>query len=137
MAYITKEEVKNIREKLKTEFPTYKFSVTKGDSSSVYISLMVSDLNLAEDLIKGYLDKEREDEELKRIEKGHLSINHHGLTNVWSGKTLEVLEKTLTIAKSQNWYDKSDSMTDCFNVAYYIEINIGKYDRPHQVKENI
>lgn len=137
MAYISKNEVKNIREKLKKEFPKYKFSVTNKDGLGIDICLISSDLDLKKDLKKGYLDTDREQQELERIENGYLVINPYSIKDKWNGKTLEVFEKTLDIAKSQGWYDKTDSRIDYFDTAYYIDINFGKYDRPHQVKENI
>jgi hypothetical protein len=30
-------------------------------------------------------------------------------------------------------HDKSDVMTDYFNVGWYIDINIGKWDKPYKV----
>ena len=122
---------------MKKEFQKYKFSVTNKDGLGIDIWLMSSDLDLKKDLKKGYLDTDREQQELERIENGYLVINPHTIKYKWNVKTLEVFEKTLDIAKSQGWYDKTDSRIDYFDTAYYIHINFGKYDRPHQVKENI
>jgi hypothetical protein len=37
--------------------------------------------------------------------------------------------------KSQNWFDKSDSMTDYFHTAYYLSLSIGKWNKSYvQVK---
>lgn len=33
--------------------------------------------------------------------------------------------------KGTKWYDNSDMMTDYFETAYYLSINIGKYDKPY------
>ena len=42
MAFINKENVKQIREALKKEFPEIKFSVRKENFSSVYVSILKS-----------------------------------------------------------------------------------------------
>ena len=31
------------------------------------------------------------------------------------------------------WFDKSDSMTDYFHTAYFMDINIGRWDKPYQL----
>ena len=33
--------------------------------------------------------------------------------------------------KGSMWYDNSDLMTDYFDTAYYININVGRWDRPY------
>ena len=33
--------------------------------------------------------------------------------------------------KGNKWYDKSDAMVDYFDTAYYIDINIGKWNKPY------
>lgn len=33
--------------------------------------------------------------------------------------------------KGSNWFDKSDSMTDYFHVAWYLNINVGDFQRPY------
>ena len=37
--------------------------------------------------------------------------------------------------KSADWYDKSDAMTDYFNTAYYVDVNIGKWDKPYSLEK--
>lgn len=33
--------------------------------------------------------------------------------------------------KGPDWFDKSDSMTDYFHVAWYLNINVGDFQRPY------
>lgn len=33
--------------------------------------------------------------------------------------------------KGPNWFDKSDSMIDYFHVAWYLNINVGDFQRPY------
>ena len=33
--------------------------------------------------------------------------------------------------KGNKWYDKSDAMVDYFDTAYYVDINIGKWNKPY------
>ncbi len=34
--------------------------------------------------------------------------------------------------KGTKWFDKSDMMTDYFHTAYYLSINVGKWNRPYE-----
>ena len=40
----------------------------------------------------------------------------------------EVLD---TIKKAGTWYDESNAQIDYFNTAFYIDINIGRWDKPY------
>ena len=33
--------------------------------------------------------------------------------------------------KGDVWYDNSEPMTDYFNTAYYLEVNVGKWDKQY------
>ena len=35
--------------------------------------------------------------------------------------------------KSADWYDESDAQVDYFNTAYYVDINVGQWDKPYQI----
>ena len=36
--------------------------------------------------------------------------------------------------KGKGWYDKSDAMTDYFDTAYYISMNVGEWNKPYVQK---
>lgn len=132
MAHITKEEVKAIREQLKKAFPTYKFSIKNAHHSEVIISLMKSDLDLENDIVETHYSKEVSEYIKNGIDKGHFNINYYYLDRNWKGKSLDTFSKVYEIAKSQGWYDKSDSQADYFDTAYYISINVGQWDKPYE-----
>lgn len=57
--------------------------------------------------------------------------NAHG--SQYQGKTREFIEKLFAAMKGDEWYDDSDSMTDYFDTAYYMRLNVGDYDKPYKV----
>lgn len=131
MAYIKKEEVAAIRAALKAAFPSWKFSVVRDDNySGVRIAVMESPVDFA----ACYVGKSEQSfvDDLKR---GYAHINEYYLNSDWSGEALAVLKKINDIAHSQGWYDRSDSMTDYFDVAYYVWLSIGKYSKPYKIVE--
>lgn len=103
MAYITTEQVAEIRKEIKAAFPkSFKFSITKEHYSVVKVSLMESPLNF--DKTQYY-----------QHPKGHKTI-------------LRIIKEIV----NKNNFDHSDSMTDYHHVGYYSYIYLGKWDKAYQ-----
>jgi hypothetical protein len=65
--------------------------------------------------------------------KQHISVNPYWFHEHFDGKALAFLTEAMAALKGGGWYDKSDIQTDYFNTAYYIDINVGKWDKPYQL----
>jgi len=113
MAYISTQEVKNVRELLKTTFPKFKFSVSGGNSLELKVAIMSGPEDFSEVL-----------GEWKSVD-----INQYHLYQY--GKFEKLFAKMFKAMKSQNWFDESDSMTDYFHTAYYFSLSIGKWNKPY------
>jgi hypothetical protein len=90
--------------------------------------------------------------------KGSLSVNHHssvvltlksgpldfgqkaGDVNVYwidqhyTGRAREFLQKAYKILMQGNW-NNSDIQTDYFDVGWYVDIKVGRWDKPYQLTE--
>ena len=44
----------------------------------------------------------------------------------------KLIAEIIEIAKGKDYYDRSDVMTDYFDVSHYINISIGKFDKPYK-----
>lgn len=123
MAFITKSEVSEIRKELKKVFPEVKFSVTGANSSKVTVAVMSSPLDFSE------------------FEKPYVSnINYRDLEGKKNQKFFDKILNIIHTAPGnseggQEWFDKSDSMTDYFHTAFYIDISIGKWDKAYNKTE--
>lgn len=121
--YMTATELSSeIRENLKKEFPDLTFSVTK-ESYTGGRSITVA-------WMKGF--DPFTSEELR--EEGYLQINHYYIDDDKriNDAAKKVLKRAFEIANEKNW-DKSDPMSDYFNVNYYLHLHIGKWDKKYQV----
>ena len=60
-------------------------------------------------------------------------VNPYWLENDFEGLPLKVLTefKNVLFSKDNGYFDKSDIMTDYFHCAYYVDINIGTYEKPY------
>lgn len=125
MAYKSITEIsKEVKEKLKKEFPDLEFSVTK-ESYAGGQSLTVR-------WMKGF--NPFVSQEL--LEEGYIQINDKYIQDDkrLTQEAKDVLERVNIIANEDNW-DKSDRMTDYFYVNYYFHLTIGRWDKKYEVTE--
>ena len=137
MAYISTDDVKHIRNELKKELPQYKFSVVRDHHSSVTISLMKGPaFNDYE-----YFDRYNNVTKTANLSDGeHHQINQFHLEDFYGKENAEILGKIDTISRTapakngeKVWYNDSDIQTDYFDIAYYVHINVGKWNKPYEV----
>jgi hypothetical protein len=135
---------KQTRETLKKEFPACKFSVTLHKYSggrSMTIALMSADFEALKDETDAQLNHYQLTDGFDRhsgtqiihnewtvIPEGYALCNGALITR----KAWEVLQCAYEVGNADNW-DNSDSMTDYFDVNYYLHINIGKWNKPYEI----
>lgn len=62
---------------------------------------------------------------------GYKQVNVYHINDNYTGKAKEFLSKAFEILNTGN-YDNSDAQHDYFDVGHYVEIAIGKWDKPYQ-----
>lgn len=119
MAYITTEQVSQVRKEIKEAFgKEFKFSVTRQNYSSIDIALMKSPFEFA--FNSEYAQ-----------EKQYAQLNHFHLDNEgFTQEQVDMFKKVTEIAMKGN-FDKSDSQTDYFHVGWYFHLAIGKWNKPY------
>lgn len=67
-----------------------------------------------------------------RREKAHgsLDVNPYHFESHYSGKVLDFFTKIFAAMKEGNW-DKSDIQSDYFNVGWYVDVNVGRWNKPY------
>jgi hypothetical protein len=116
MAYISTEQVKSIRDQIKNAYPNYKWSISRRHHSTVAIVLQESDLPIV-----GYQD-----------------VNPYWFktSEKLDDKTKAVFTKVLAICNSvERCYDRNagDMSADYGDSTYFIDLDIGKWDKPHKI----
>ena len=136
MAYISTPEVKEKREKLKAQFPKFRFSVRRDNMSSIEVAILSGPLELPYGVIDHYKNPHeigqcsgKGDSVNQYWYKDHYKADYHIHNVLWLG----VLEKMLEIINEGNW-DESDAQTDYFNCGFYANLQIGKWNKPYEVK---
>ena len=67
---------------------------------------------------------------------GYYQANPYGNNEKYKDINLDIFNFYTELKKAMKgglWFDKSDSMTDYFHTAYYLEIHIGRSDKPYQL----
>ena len=62
---------------------------------------------------------------------GYTQVNTYNIDRHYTGIAKQFLNELVKAMKGTKWFDRSDIMTDYFHVAYYCEINIGKWNKPY------
>lgn len=56
-------------------------------------------------------------------------VNTFHISSFYEGETKDFLNELVDAMKGTTWYDRSDIMTDYFDTAYYIDVNVGAWDK--------
>jgi len=63
----------------------------------------------------------------------HMQVNLFWLDDHYTGDALQILKECSEALRAAGYYDRSDAMTDYFDTAYYMHLNIGAWDKPYQL----
>jgi hypothetical protein len=121
MAYISTEEIKEMREALKNEFNgknnrKLKLSITRRHYSTVVVSIMEGDLE---------------------FKQGYIQVNPYYLGEHWKDQpeALEVLQKITEIVngiKKKENRNAGDPYADYSDYNYYFDLHVGKWDKNYK-----
>lgn len=67
--------------------------------------------------------------------RGYLQVNTYHADSQFSGKAKKFLAEVIAAMKGPKFFDNSDAMTDYFHVSHYIDINLGKWNKPYVLEK--
>jgi len=65
---------------------------------------------------------------------GYDNVNVYHYKNHYSGKALKFLSEVIPLMNYGN-HDNSDIMADYFDIGWYVDVNIGKWDQPYLLEK--
>ena len=65
------------------------------------------------------------------FERDHINVNPYHYERHFDGQTLEFLKEAFTVLNNGN-HDRSDVMSDYFDVGWYVDVTFGKWDKPYR-----
>ena len=124
MAYISQQDKKDLAPAIKAVLKNYgmKGTIAINHYSSLVVNIQSGVLDFTAHFSHG---------------DGYIQVNTYHIDSWYSGTIKRFLQDLVKAMKGNKWYDKSDAMVDYFDTAYYIDINIGKWNKPYvQTKTN-
>ena len=129
MAFISQQDKKTLAPAIKAVFKKYGLKGTIAIKNNMTLCANVSagrlDLIGAADQIGG------------RPWRNHYQANAYGATNPkYKDINIDIFNFYEDLKKAMRgslWFDKSDIMTDYFHTAYFLDINIGQWNKPYKL----
>ena len=146
MAYFSQEDKKKVAPKIKAVLKKYglKGSVAVHNHSTLVVNIKEGSLDLCGVELKcrladtryvrlhqdpgGFLSQEPEKPTYIQVNRYHAS---EWCRRVGEEKIAKFYEELNEATMSAGWFDKSDIQTDYFHTAYFIDINVGKWNKPY------
>lgn len=64
-------------------------------------------------------------------QKDYLSVNHYWFKDHFTGKAKAALTELIKVLFEGHW-DESDIQSDYFHTAYYVDVKVGKWNKPYK-----
>ena len=132
MAYYNQSRKKEVAPKVKALLKKYGLKGTLSVDHHTTVVLTISSGDL--DFIGNF-------NETVRVPRGDLpiinyvSVNPYHYTSHFSGECLTFLAEVMEVLNEGN-HDNSDIQSDFFDVGWYVDINLGKWNKPYIFNNN-
>lgn len=123
MAYVDQTKKAKIAANLKKVIPAgWKYSLAVRNHSTIVLTISAAPVNLLDKVV-----------DLREGETTFALNPYHFRNQFNERKYIDIFEKIIAALNIDN-HDNSDIMTDYFDVGHYVEISIGRWDKPFVVK---
>ncbi len=140
MAYMNQEKKAEINKRLAPILKKYgiKGTLSVRNHSTIVLTVKAGKI----DFIENYLQTDAMQPHGRHLseyqigtilKQKHLDVNPYWYHEHFTGKAKAFLTDAMKALKGAGWYDRSDAQVDYFDTAYYVSINIGKWDKPYML----
>jgi hypothetical protein len=121
MAYMNQEKKAKIASVLKPILKKYglKGSLRVRNHMAICLTITEGKIDLAKD---GNMDM-----------KFGIQVNPYWYQDHFTGQAKQALSEIIPAMYSADYYDNSDAQIDYFDTAYYVDVNVGKWNKPYKV----
>ena len=137
MAYVSQELKAKLAPAIKAICKKYgvKASIAVRHHSTLVLNIKQGPIDFVENYIKtdaekSYGRKMSEDQIAYIRKNGSIDVNTYHYKDHFSSKAKKFLEEVIPAMMKGN-HDNSDIQTDYFDVGWYIDVNIGKWNQPY------
>lgn len=128
MAYMSQERKTRLAALAKTalaKWPRVKWTLSVRHHSTIVLTIREGDID--------FLGAARAPDARRpsTTDELYLDVNHHLLDREWVGEARAFLRAAFDALNDGN-FDRSDLQSDVFNVGWYVDVTIGRFDRPYR-----
>lgn len=138
MAYISKDEKAKLAPTIKAILKKYgvKGSLSIRHHSSLVLTLKSGQIDfienyIATDAAKHHAGKMSADQIAYIRKNRYLDVNTYWIHEHYSGKAKAFLTEMKAAMEGPDFFCEDDIQTDYFSRSHYVDINVGKYDKPY------
>ena len=131
MAYVSQELKAKISPRVKAILKKYgtKGSLAVRDHSTLVLNIASGEI----DFVSNYNDcAAASHPQGREVRDGHIQVNPYHYDRYFAGRALAFMEEIFAAMNEGN-YDESDSQTDYFSVGWYVNVNVGKWNKAYTV----
>ena len=138
MAYVSQERKADLAPAIKAHCKKYgiKASIGVHHHSTLVVKIKSGKLDLCNNYfdtqITRYQQRFPHHPQPKREDCTYIQVNPYWAHEHFSGKCREFIVRLLALMNIGN-HDNSDIQSDYFDVGWYLNVNIGSWDKPYQV----
>ena len=139
MAYVSQELKAKLAPAIKAICKKYKVkaSIAVSNHSTLVVNIKSGPIDFVENYIQntkdGIASRKLSQDQIDYLRKKQsLDVNTYWFQENYSGKSKAFLSELIPAMNNGNW-DKSDIQTDYFNVGWYIDVNVGKWNKPYEL----
>ena len=139
MAYMSQEKKAKLAPAIKAVLKKYgvKGSLAVSNHSTLVLNVKSGPIDFVENYIQTDIDKpygqKMAIDQVNYLRKQQaLDVNVYWYKEHFSGKALKFLQEIVPLMNMGN-HDRSDAQVDYFDVGWYIDVNIGRWNKPYQV----
>ena len=137
MAYVSQELKAKLAPSIRAVCKKYGIKASVAVRNHMTLVLNVKQGSI--DFIENYIETDKaksycnymSETDIAGIRKNQsLDVNPYHYRDHFSGHARKFLIEVMSIMNDGNW-DESDSQTDYFNVGWYVDVNIGRWNKPY------
>ena len=136
MAYMSQENKAVIAANIKPILAKYgvKGSLSVCNHSTIVLTLKSGKIDFIENLNRVCGSSHYQTSNgFRPATRGHVDVNPYWYHDHFDGKARKFLSEALRVLNTGN-HDNSDSQTDYFDVGWYVDVKVGKWNKPYIVE---
>jgi len=116
MAFVSQDKKKELAPQIKSVLKKYGMKGTIAVRN--HMALVVT-------LTEGVIDFE--------VDRDHFQVNPYWVSKHHTGVARDFLVELVDAMRGKDFYDNTDIMTDYFDVSHYVDIDVGRWNKPYRV----